>query len=218
MIVFALILYQRVKFETEPLRTRPPPTPTRSINRVPSVISGSIIITLFVLSTIAGTVFFFIYQKRSRVHGLTQTDSDSQTFMTDPDKSHRSRKLARKSTAASLISHETVPLLPEQDKNRDGDDGNELADLNDQDDALFSKGLLGKAIAAQKKQSVTIQSGSKKAESDIPTIPSCPSIKDKFIPSVPSLVVPPDILDALRPSSSDESESSELSLAKIPDV
>ncbi|EAX94546.1 hypothetical protein TVAG_300790 [Trichomonas vaginalis G3] len=58
-----LLYYLFVLASSAPKRTRPPPTPTRSINTLPIKISGFIIIPIVIIVAIIGTVLFFLIQK-----------------------------------------------------------------------------------------------------------------------------------------------------------
>lgn len=78
------LFYLFIDSWSAPKRTRPPPTPTRSINTLPVKISGSIIIPLLIILAIVASVLFFFIKKKAATQELVDDQRDNSGSLT-PD-------------------------------------------------------------------------------------------------------------------------------------
>ena len=78
--MFLLFLF--LETSSSPKRSRFPPTPTASINTLPSVITGSIVLPIIIIASIFASISFFLHQKR------TTNDSPLQVMQEQEDNVH----------------------------------------------------------------------------------------------------------------------------------
>lgn len=108
------LLLSLISAGTVPKRTKIPPTPTRSFNRKPVFISISVIIPIVIISSIIGTILFFVIAKRVARSNLQSPESQYESIeffdgLIPKDQSSGSQKPSpRKSSQLSpLISNPT---------------------------------------------------------------------------------------------------------------
>ena len=107
---------------TLPKRTRPPRTPTASINTLPSVISGSIIIPCIIIASIFATVFFFLHQKRTNNGSvdviIPDPEQESQLILHDEEENEKENEAKEQKIVCQKLGDEEDIYVHK------GDDGN----------------------------------------------------------------------------------------------